>query len=74
MATLEKLVNDLRKKKREATILKNKAEKQLKEYKSLERRSSLGLNTIEKKIESEKEDASDVSETLVQKKCSNRKH
>ena len=67
MTTLEKLVNDLRKKKREATRLKNKSAKQLKEYKSLERRSSSGLNTIAKKIESQKEDASDVSEILLQK-------
>ena len=67
MVTLEKLVSDLRKKKQEATKLKNKSEKKLQEYRSLERRSSAGLNTIEKKIESQKEDAFDLSETLTQK-------
>ena len=58
---------NLRKKKQEATKLRNKAEKQLQEFRSIERRSSSSLNTIDKKIESEKEDATDVSETLTQK-------
>ena len=58
---------NLRKKKQEATKLRNKAEKQLQEFRSIERRFSSSLNTIDKKIESEKEDATDVSETLTQK-------
>ena len=67
MTPLEKLVTKLRKRKQEATRLKNKAEKQLQEFRSIERRSSSSLNTIDKKIESEKEDATDVTETLTQK-------
>ncbi|MCA9819319.1 MAG: ATPase V, partial [Nitrosarchaeum sp.] len=67
MSTLEKLVRDLRKKKQEATRFRVKTTKKLKEIRSVERRSSSGLNTINKKINSQKEDASDVSETLNQK-------
>ena len=67
MASLEKLVVQLRQKKQEATKLRKKAEKQLKEVRSAERRSSSGLNTIDRKIESEREDISDVSTVLTQK-------
>ena len=67
MASLEKLVIQLRQKKQEATKLRKRAEKQLKEVRSAERRSTSGLNTIDKKIETEREDVSDVSGVLNQK-------
>ncbi len=65
--SLEKLVVQLRKNKQEATKLRVKAEKQLKEIRSTERRSSSGLNSIERKIESEREDVSDTSDILTRK-------
>ena len=67
MASLEKVVIQLRQKKQEATKLRKRAENQLKEVRSAERRSTSGLNTIDKKIESEREDVSDVSGVLNQK-------
>ncbi len=67
MVSLEKLVVQLRQKKQEATKLRKKAEKQLHEVRSVERRSSSGLNSIDKKIETEREDVSDVSTVLTRK-------
>jgi chromosome segregation ATPase len=57
----------LRQKKQEATKLRKRAENQLKEVHSTERRSTSGLHSIDKKIESEREDVSDVSGVLTQK-------
>ena len=67
MASLEKLVFTLRKRKQDASKIRAKAEKKLKELRSVERRSSSGLASIEKKIVLEKEDSSDVSDILTQK-------
>ena len=67
MASLEKLVVQLRQKKQEATNLRKKAEKQLKQVRSVERRSSSGLNSIDRKIESQREDVSDTSDILTLK-------
>ncbi|MEK6866957.1 MAG: ATPase V, partial [Thermoproteota archaeon] len=67
MASLEKLMITLRQKKQEATNLRKKAERQLQQVRSLEKRSSSGLNSIDRKIESEKEDVTDVSGVLNQK-------
>ena len=67
MVSLEKLVVQLRQKKQVATKLRKKAEKQLKEVRSIERRSSSGLNSIDRKIESEREDISDTSDILTRK-------
>ena len=67
MKSLEKLILNLQKRKREATKLRQKAENQLREVKSIERRSSSGLASIEKKIELEQEDSSDVADILTQK-------
>jgi chromosome segregation ATPase len=67
LASLEKTVLELRKKQQEATKLRKRAEKQLQEVLSSQRRSTSGLNSIDKKIESEKEDVSDVSGVLNQK-------
>ena len=67
MASLEKLVVKLRQRKNEASKLRLRAEKQLKEVKSLERRSSSGLVSLDRKIESEREDSTDVSGILTQK-------
>ena len=67
MASLEKIVIELRQKKKEATKLKLKAEEELKQLQSAEKRSATGLQKMIKKIESEKEDVSDVSENLTRK-------
>ena len=67
LASLEKLVIQLRQKKQEATKLRQKAENQVKELRSAEKRSSSGLQTIDKKIESEREESSDVSTVLLRK-------
>ena len=67
LTSLEKLVIQLRQKKQEATKLKKRAEKQLKEVRSIERRSTSGLHSIEKKMELEREDVGDVSGILNQK-------
>jgi len=67
VVSLEKLVVQLRQKKKEATNLRVKAEKQLKEIRSTERRSSSGLNSIERKMESERENVSDTSDILTRK-------
>ena len=67
LATLENLVIQLRQKKNQATRIRKKTEKQLKEIRSLEKRSSSGLNSVDKKIESEREDVSDISSVLNQK-------
>ena len=67
MASIEQLVVKLRQKKREATNLRKKTEKQLKDAKYLERRSSSGLHSIDRKIESDREDVVDISEELTQK-------
>ena len=70
LASLENIVIELRKKKQEATKLRQKAEKQVKEFRSAEKRSSSGLDTIDKKIELEREESGDVSTILLRKKCS----
>ncbi len=67
MASLERVVIQLRQKKQDATNLRKKAEKQLKEIRSVERRSSSGINSIDRKIEFEREDVSDTSEILTRK-------
>ena len=67
MASLEKLVVQLRQRKQDATKLRKRAEKQLKEVRSAERRSTSGLHSIDKKIELEREDVTDVLGTLNQK-------
>jgi chromosome segregation ATPase len=67
MASLEKLVIQLRQKKQEATKLRKRAEDQVKEFRSAEKRSLSGLQSIDKKIESEKEESTDVSTVLTRK-------
>ncbi|MDC4231026.1 MAG: hypothetical protein M8319_01700 [Nitrosopumilus sp.] len=67
MASLEKLVVQLRQKKQEATKLRKKAENELQKIRSIEKRSSSGLNSIDRKIESEREDVSDTSDVLTRK-------
>ena len=67
MASLEKLVTQLRKKKQDATKLRIKAEAELKKYRSAEKRSASGIISIDKKIDSEKENVFDVSTILNQK-------
>ena len=67
LASLEKLVIQLRKKKQEATKLRANAEAELKKYRSAEKRSSSGIVSIDKKIDTEKENVFDVSTVLNQK-------
>ena len=67
LASLEKLVIQLRQKKQEATKLRKKAEEQVKEFSSAEKRSTSGLQSLDKKIESEKEESTDVSTVISRK-------
>jgi len=67
MASFEKSVLKLKQRKQDVSKLRLKAEKQLKKSRSIERRSSSGLNSLDKKIESEREASSDVSGILIQK-------
>jgi len=67
LASFEKLVLKLRQRKQDVSKLRLKAEKQLKESRSIERRTSSGLVFLDKKIELEKEDSSEVSNILTQK-------
>ena len=67
LASLEKLVIQLRQKKQEATKLRKKAEEQVKEFRTAEKRSVSGLHSLDKKIETEKEESSDVSTVLTRK-------
>jgi len=67
LASIEKLVVELRQKRNEKTSLRKKAEKQLKDILTVEKRSSSGLTSVDRKIESEREDVSDVSTVLTQK-------
>ena len=67
MESLEQTVIQLRQKKKEATQSKQNAEDELRKLQSIEKRSSTGLHNVDKKIESEKEDVSDVSDNLTRK-------
>ncbi len=67
LASLEKIVVELRQKRNEKTNLRKKSEKQLKDVLTIEKRSSSGLTSVDRKIESEREDVSDVSTVLTQK-------
>jgi len=67
VASLERIVVQLRQKKQDATKLRKKAEKKLNETRTIERRSSSGLNSIDRKIEFEREDVSDTSDILTRK-------
>jgi hypothetical protein len=67
LASLEKLIVQLRQKKQEAVKLRQKTEDQLKSARTSEKRSLSGLQTVDKKIESEREASSDVSTVLTQK-------
>ena len=67
LVSLEKLVIQLRQKKQEATKLRKISEDKVKEFSSAEKRSFSGLQSIDKKIESEREESSDVSTVLLRK-------
>jgi len=67
LVSLEKLVIQLRQKKQEASKLRQKAENQVKEFRSAEKRSVSGLHTIDRKIEFEREESGDVSTVLLRK-------
>ena len=67
MESLEQTVIQLRQKKKEAIQSKQNAENELRLLRSIEKRSSTGLHNVDKKIESEKEDVSDVSDNLARK-------
>ncbi|MEO9310552.1 MAG: ATPase V [Nitrososphaera sp.] len=61
MASLAKLVDKLKQQKLEAAKIRRKNERLLKEAKSLNRRSSSGLHTIEKKIEDTREKMGEIN-------------
>jgi len=67
LASLEKLIIKLRQNKQKATNLRKKAERQLQQVRSIEKRSASGLHSIDRKIEFEKENVTDVSGVLNQK-------
>ena len=67
MESLEQTVIQLRQKKKAAIQAKQNAENELRLLQSIEKRSSTGLHNVDKKIESEKEDVSDVSDNLARK-------
>jgi len=67
LTSLEQLVVKLRQKKQEATKIRQKTEDRLKSARASEKRSLSGLQTVDKKIESEREESSDVSTVLTQK-------
>ena len=67
MVSLEKLVIQLRQKKQEASNLRQKAEQQISEFRIAEKRSTSGLHTLDKKIESEREESGDVSTVILRK-------
>ena len=67
MASLENLVVKLHKEKQEAKKLKKKAETQMRKSLAVEKRSFSGLRSVEKKIQSEREESSGISEVLARK-------
>ncbi|MCG3779301.1 MAG: Polyhydroxyalkanoic acid synthase [Nitrosopumilus sp.] len=67
MTPLEKTILEMRKKRNQATKLKQNAENQLKQLQFAEKRSATGLQKMIKQIEYEKENISDVSENLTRK-------
>ncbi len=67
MGTLQKTVIRLQAKKQEASKIRRQTEKQLKNAKSTLRRSKSGLASADRRIESAREELSDVSLVLSQK-------
>ena len=67
MGSLVKLATKLEKKKQEVSKIKRKSLRELEKVKSIQRKSASGLKTIERHIESAKEQLSDVSGVLTQK-------
>jgi hypothetical protein len=61
VTSLAKLVDKLKQQKLEAAKIRRKNERMLKEAKSLNRRSSSGLHTIEKKIEDTREKMGEIN-------------
>ncbi|MFY9300404.1 MAG: ATPase V [Candidatus Nitrosotenuis sp.] len=61
MASLSKLADKLKQQKIEATKIRRKNERLLKEAKSLTRRSSSGLHTLERKLEDTREKMGDIN-------------
>lgn len=61
MASLEKLAEKLKQQKMEASKIRRKSEKQLHDAVSLGRRSSSGLRSLEKHLEHNKEQLSDIN-------------
>ncbi len=61
MASLSKLADKLKQLKIEATKIRRRNEKLLKEAKSLNRRSSSGLHTLERKLEGTREKMGDIN-------------
>ncbi|MGI0004544.1 MAG: ATPase V [Candidatus Nitrosotenuis sp.] len=61
MASLSRLADKLKQQKTEASKMRRKNQRMLKEAKSLNRRSSSGLHTLERKIEDTREKMGDIN-------------
>ena len=67
MGSLVRLASKLEKKKQEVSKIRRKSQRELDKVKSVHRRSASGLKTIERHIESAREELTDVSGVLTQK-------
>jgi len=67
LSSLVRIATNLKEKKHEVSKLRRKSERELKNVRSLSRRSTSGLATVERKIESSRVQLSDVSDVLNQK-------
>lgn len=66
MASLAKLVEKIKRQKLEATKLRRQSERKLKEAKSLARRSSSGLHSIQRKLEDTREKLGEINAEFTQ--------
>ncbi|RDJ37310.1 MAG: ATPase V [Crenarchaeota archaeon] len=67
LASLERVASKLEERKKEASKLRRKGERELKKARSLLRRSTSGLATVARKVENAREELSDVAGVLTQK-------
>ena len=71
MGSLSKLATKLQGKKDEVSKLRRKSQRELEKAKSIRRRSASGLASVERKLESAREQLTDVSGLLNQKLAQN---
>ena len=67
MGSLTKLATKLEQRKKQVSQLKRKSERELKKAQLIHRKSASGLASVEKKLETAREELSDVSDVLTQK-------